>query len=52
MLLGLYWLAAVLAGVAHDGTVPGALTVSFVALVIAWLLAIGSQLFIRWLRRA
>ena len=52
MLLGLYWLAAVLAGGGHDGSLASSLTVSFLALVGAWLLAIGSQLLIRSLRRS
>ncbi len=52
MLLGLYWLAAVLAGGWHDGTLGGAVIVSFAALVTAWALAVGSQLFIRALRAA
>ena len=51
MLLALYWLAAVVAGGAHDGTLSTALIVSFAALVVAWLLAVGSQLMIRALRR-
>ncbi len=51
MLLGLYWLAAVIAGGWHDGTLAGAVTVSFFALVIAWALAVGSQLAIRALRK-
>ncbi len=51
MLLGLYWLAAVIAGGWHDGTIQGAVISSFVALVIAWALAIGTQLMIRWLRK-
>ena len=51
MLLGLYWLAAVVAGGWHDGTLGGAVTSSFFALVVAWLLAIGSQLAIRALRK-
>lgn len=51
MLLGIYWLAAVLAGGGHDGSLGGALTVSFSALVAAWVLAIGSQLMIRALRK-
>ncbi|MDA1194494.1 MAG: UbiA family prenyltransferase [Planctomycetota bacterium] len=50
MLLGLYWLAAIVAGGAHDGTLAGAVVVSFCALVAAWLLAMGSQLLIRALR--
>lgn len=52
MLLGLYWLAAVIAGGAHDGSVGGSLIVGFGALVLAWGLAVGSQLLIRWLRKA
>lgn len=50
MLLGLYWLAAVLAGAGHDGTIQNAVIVSLGACVVAWGLAIGSQLFIRALR--
>ena len=52
MLLGLYWLAAVIGGGAHDGSVGGAIAVSFGTLVVAWLLAMGSQYMIRWLRKA
>ena len=52
MLLGLYWLAAVIAGGAHDGSFGTAIIVSFGALVAAWGLAVGSQLMIRWLRKA
>lgn len=51
MLLGLYWLAAVIAGGWHDGTLGGAVIVGFTALVIAWVLAVGSQLAIRALRK-
>jgi 4-hydroxybenzoate polyprenyltransferase len=51
MLLGLYWLAAVLAGGGHDGTLQQAVIVSFIALIVAWALAIGSQLMIRKLRK-
>jgi len=51
MLLGLYWLAAVIAGGWHDGTLGGAVAVSFFALLVAWGLAIGSQLAIRALRK-
>lgn len=51
MLLGLYWLAAVLAGGAHDGSLKMALIVSLAALVGAWILAIASQLWIRALRK-
>lgn len=51
MLLGLYWLSAVIVGGAHDGSVGGAITVSIAALGVAWLLAMGSQLMIRWLRK-
>jgi len=50
MLLGLYWLAAVLAGGGHDGTFEQSLIIAFCALVLAWVLAIGSQLMIRQLR--
>lgn len=52
MLLGLYWLAAVLAGGGHEGNLESAVIYSFFALVLAWLLAVGSQLWIRSLRRA
>ncbi len=51
MLLGLYWLAAVIAGGWHDGTLERAVIVSFSALVVAWALAIATQLLIRWLRK-
>lgn len=51
MLLGLYWLAAVIAGGAHDGNLGTSLIVGFGALVVAWALAVGSQLMIRWLRK-
>ncbi len=51
MLLGLYWLAAVIAGGAHDGEVGTAMIVGLAALVAAWGLAVGSQLMIRWLRK-
>ncbi|MDF1700754.1 MAG: UbiA family prenyltransferase [Planctomycetota bacterium] len=51
MLLGLYWLAAVIVGGAHDGALGTSLIVGFAALVVAWGLAVGSQLLIRWLRK-
>jgi len=47
MLLGLYWLAAVLAGGGHAGTLESAVLYSFFALVLAWILVLGSQLWIR-----
>lgn len=51
MLLGIYWLDAVVAGGAHDGTLQMAVPVSVAALGAAWALAILSQLAIRALRR-
>ena len=51
MLLGLYWLSAVLAGGGHDGTLQNGVIVSFAALIVAWALAIASQLMIRALRK-
>ncbi len=51
MLLGLFWLAAVIAGGWNDGTIQGSVIVGFAALVVAWALAVGSQLLIRALRK-
>lgn len=52
MLLGLYWLAYVLGSGAHGGEmVPWALA-GGAGLALAWGLAVGSQMLIRWLRPA
>ena len=52
MLLGLYFLAAVLAGGGHHGDLESAVVYSFLALVLGWCLAVVSQLWIRSLRRS
>ncbi len=51
MLLGLYWLAAVIAGGVHDGTLGTSIIVGLAALAVGWGLAVASQLMIRWLRK-
>jgi hypothetical protein len=51
MLLGLFWLAAIVAGGAHGGDLGTSFIVGLAALAAAWLLAIGAQLAIRWLRK-
>jgi hypothetical protein len=50
MLLGLYWLAYVIASGGHDGSMVRWGVVALAGLVLAWGLAIGSQLIVRWLR--
>ncbi len=51
MLLGLYWLAYVVATGTHDGSLAQWALAGLIGLPLAWGLAIASQLMIRWLAR-